>query len=162
MKIVLDTSALMSLAAGGCLDLTTSSLECAIPERVNAELKGLSKNNDFEGNLAKQILSFVNKEIRVYQAYKTSKQGEMECAYLANELDDIEFLITDDTMALQKLEKTCTKKVRFSTIIVYALCLKNKITKSQAFKILEQMRVKRNWKDNIIYEQALIMLEKLL
>ncbi|HLC20117.1 MAG TPA: hypothetical protein VJK72_04305 [Candidatus Nanoarchaeia archaeon] len=161
MKIVLDTSALMSLAAGRCLDLVVGSLECVIPERVREELVGLSRNNDFEGNLAKHILDHLDKEIVVHPSYKQSKQGEIECAYLANDLNGAEFLVTDDTLALEKLEKICTKNVRFSTLLIYALCLKDKITKLQAFEILERMRVKRNWKDNVIYEQALLLLERL-
>lgn len=92
MKIVFDTSALMSLAAGNILDLVVESIDCIIPKRVEAELKGLSKNKDFEGNLAKNILSFLGKEIKVLEAYKSSNEGEMECAYLANELEDVEFL----------------------------------------------------------------------
>jgi len=62
---------------------------------------------------------------------------------------------------LSKLEKICTKEIRFSPIIPYALCLKGKMTKKQAIHTLEQMRIKRNWKDNIIFEQALILLEQL-
>src|SRR3989344_6711688 len=151
MKIVLDTSALMSLAAGRCLDLVVGSLECVIPDRVREELIGLSRNNDYEGNLATQVLDLIDKEIVVCHASHQSKQGELECAYLANDLTDVGFLITDDTLALEKLEKICIKDVRFSTLLIYALCLKGKITKKHAFEIVERMRVKRNWKDNIIY-----------
>lgn len=161
MKIVLDTSALLSLAAGNVLGLITENIDCVIPKRVESELSGISKNNNFEGNLAKEIMSFIGKEISALQAYKSSKEGELECAYLANELKDVEFLITDDTMALEKLEKLCEKKVRFSTIIVYALYLKRKITKKQGLDIIERMRVKRNWKDNILFEQAKLLWEEL-
>lgn len=161
MKIVLDTSALMSLAAGGILELALESITCVVPERVRAEVQGLSKNNDFDGNLATSIFEVLGEEIEVLDAYKKSTEGEIECAYLANEIDEVEFLITDDTLALERLEKICKKAVRFSPIILYALCLKKKITKIQALKILERMRVKRNWKDNIIFEQAAILMDQL-
>ncbi|HLC85317.1 MAG TPA: hypothetical protein VJH22_06000 [Candidatus Nanoarchaeia archaeon] len=138
MRIVLDTSALMSLAAGDVLDLAIESMDCIVPERVRAEIQGLSKNNDFEGNLAKRILDLFGNGIEILTSYKTSIEGEIECAYLANELDDVEFLITDDTLALESLEKTCRKSIRFSPMILYALCLKNKLTKKQALQSLEQ------------------------
>ncbi|MBI4919030.1 hypothetical protein HY837_03810 [archaeon] len=70
-------------------------------------------------------------------------------------------MITDDTVALEKLEKICKKKVRFSTMLIYALIIKKKLTKKQALSILERMRVKRNWKDNVIFEQAKILLENI-
>lgn len=161
MRIVLDTSALMSLAAGNILDLTTSSLECIVPERVHAEVLGLSKNNDFEGKLARTILEYIGKEIIIIRSYKSSQEGEIECAYLANELGDVEFIITDDTIAIEKIEKICKKKVRFSPMILYALCLKNKLNKKQAMDTLERMRVKRNWKDNIIFEQAKLLIQNI-
>lgn len=161
MRIVLDTSALMSLAAGNILELVVDSIDCVVPERVRAELQGLSKNNDFEGNLARLILDFLWKEIKVLDAYKNATDGEIECAYLANELEDVDLLITDDTSALEQLEKLCKKSVRFSPLILYSLYLKKKLTKTQAITILERMRVKRNWKDNIIFEQAMLLLEDL-
>lgn len=155
MKIVLDTSALISLAAGGVLELTVSSIDCIIPERVKNELLGLSRNRDNEGNLAREILSY--REIQVISASKKALRGEIECAYLTNDQVDVEFLISDDVVALQELEKICKKNIRFSTIIVYAFFLKGKITKKQGLQIIERMRVQRNWKDNLIYEQAMVL-----
>jgi len=154
MRIIFDTSALMSLTAGNILDLVVESFNCVIPSRVEAEIKGLSKNNTYEGNLAKKIFEYVNNEITVIEAYKKSKEGELECAYLANELEDAEFLITDDIASLKKLVKKCKKDVRFSTTLIYALCLKEKITKKQGKKIIEKISTKRNWKNNLIFEQS--------
>ncbi len=144
MRIVIDTSALLSLEAGKILDLVIDNFELIIPIRVEEELKGISKNHDFEGNLAKRIVSFLDNEIKIIEAYKRSEEGELECAYLANDLKDVEFLITDDAVALEKIEKICKKKVRFSTVLLYALILKRKSTKKQALNVLERMRVKRN------------------
>ena len=160
MKIVFDTSALMSLAAGNILGFTFESLQCVVPERVCEELRGLSKNDTFEWKIAQLVIDYLQ-QAEIVQSYKKSSEGELECAYVANEIEDAEFLITDDTAALSKLEKICTKEIRFSPIIPYALCLKGKMTKKQAIHTLEQMRIKRNWKDNIIFEQALILLEQL-
>jgi rRNA-processing protein FCF1 len=161
MKIIFDTSALLSLAAGEIIEKTIKHLPCIIPERVAAELKGLARNNDFEGNLAKEILIYTGKDIEIRQAHKTSLEGEIECAYLAQHNKDIEFLITDDITALPQLQKLCTKQIHFSPIIVYTLYVKKKITKKQAHHILERMRVKRNWKDNFIFTQAKLLLEEL-
>ncbi len=154
MRVVADTSAVLSLAAGDILVMALQSLDIIIPPRVEQELAGLSQNHDFVGNLAREVRSYIGKEIVVIEPSLRAERGEIECAYLANGLHDVEFMITDDTQALEKLEKICTKKVRFSTIIVFALYLRGKITKEQGRRILERMRVKRDWKDNLIFEQA--------
>ena len=154
----MDTSALLSLEAGKILDLVIENFELVIPKRVEEELKGISKNHDFEGNMAKRIFSFLEDEIKVIDASKHSEEGELECVYLANDLN-VEFLITDDTAALEKLEKICKKKIAFSTTLLSALIIKNELSKKEAINILERMRVKRNWKDNIIFEQAKSLLE---
>lgn len=159
MRLVLDTSALLSLEAGKVLDLVIDNFELIIPRRVEEELNGISKNHDFEGNLAKRIVSFLENEIKIIESSKSSEEGELECAYLANDLKDADFLITDDIVALKRLEKICKKKIRFSTMLLYALTLKDKLSKKQAIIILERMRVKRNWKDNIIFEKAKMLLE---
>ena len=159
MKIITDTSALLSLAAGDILDLALESIDCIIPLRVKEEVKGISLNNTFEGNLAKKVLSYINQEIEVIETNHSSNEGEVECAYLANQIKEAELVITDDTKALEKLEKMCDTKIRFSTIVLYALCLQGKITKDRARTVLERMRVKRDWKDNIIFEQAILLLD---
>lgn len=161
MKIITDTSALLSLAAGDILDLVLENIDCIIPSRVKEEVKGISLNNTFEGNLAKKVLSYIDKEIAVIETYQSSNEGEVECVYLAHQIQDAELVITDDTKALEKLEKICNTKIRFSTIILYALYLQGKITKDRARVVLERMRVKRDWKDNIIFEQAVLLLNSL-
>ena len=161
MKVITDTSALLSLAAGDILDLTLESIGCIIPVRVKEEVKGISRNNTFEGNLAKKVFAYIDQEIVVIETNKSSPDGEIECAYLANQIKDAELVITDDTNAIEKLEKICDTKIRFSTIILYALYLKGRINKDRARIVLERMRVKRDWKDNIIYEQAILLLDSL-
>lgn len=157
MRIVIDTSGLLSLAAGNILELATKFFDFIIPTRVKQEIDGIAKNNNFETKLAKNVLFYINNEIKIIDAYKISQQGELECAYLANELDDVEFLITDDIKILEKLGKISKKEVNFSTLIVYSLYLSGKISKEQGWKAIERMGVKRNWKNNIIFDQAKLL-----
>jgi len=155
--IVFDTSGLMSLEAGRILELVTESIDCVIPERVAQELKGLASTHGFEGNIAKNILSLVGNVIQVQRASKTFQEGELEAAQLAKDLK-ADFVITDDMRDLKKVERMATPtQVRFSTMIVYALYLKGKITKSQGWSIINHMAVKRDWKDNLIFESAKIL-----
>ncbi|MBI4451524.1 hypothetical protein HY642_06115 [Candidatus Woesearchaeota archaeon] len=160
MKFVFDTSALLSLAAGGILELTTASIDCVIPERVAGELRGLSRERAFEGNLAREVLDFIDNGIMIFEASKSFVSGEMEAARLAKDRDDVAFLITDDVASLEIVEKQAGKPVRFSTAIVYALCLKKKLTLEQGWNTVERMSVNRNWKDNAIVEHAKIMWKK--
>ena len=154
MKIAVDTSALLSLEAGNILETAVEKLNLVISQRIKEELTGLSKNNDFEGNLAKNILGY---GIKAIAASKRFDEGELEVAYLAKEASDIEFIISDDVSAIKKMEKISDKPIRFSTMIVYALCLKGIRTFDQGWKIIERMAVKRDWKDNLIFESAKLM-----
>jgi predicted nucleic acid-binding protein len=158
MNIVADTSALISLEAGGILEIAVEKIDFVMSTRIKKELFGISRNNDFEGNLAKKILGY--KEIGVLEPSKRFDDGESEAAYLAKENKDIEFIITDDIASREKIEKISDKPIRFSTLIVYALCLKGIKTFEQGWKIIERMAVKRNWKDNLIFEGAKILWKK--
>jgi len=155
MKLVIDTSALLSLEAGGVLEIAVEKLDFIISLTIKEELTGLSKNNDFEGNLAKNVLDY---DIEVVETSKRFDEGELEVAYLAKE-EDAEFIITDDIEAREKIGKISNKPIRFSTMIVYALCLKGLKTFEQGRKIVERMAVKRDWKDNLIFESAKLMWE---
>lgn len=160
MEIVADTSALLSLEAGGILEIAVEKLDFIISPRVKEELTGLSQNNDFEGNLAKNILGYMDNEIKVIEPSKRFDDGELEVAYLAKETEDIGFIITDDIGAREKMEKISNKPIRFSTMIVYALCLTGIKTFDQGWGIIERMAVKRVWKDNLIFESAKLMWNK--
>ena len=63
-------------------------------------------------------------------------------------------------IAREKIEKITDKQIRFSTMIVYALCLKGIKTFDQGWKIIERMAVKRDWKINLIFESAKLMWDK--
>jgi len=157
MNLAIDTSALLSLEAGGVLEIAVEKLDFIISPRVKEELTGISENNDFEGNLAKSVLGYVGNEIKVVEPSKRFDEGESEVAYLAKETSDVEFIITDDIAAKEKIEKISDKPIRFSTMIVYALCLKGIKTFKEGWKIIERMAVKRVWKDNLIFESAKLM-----
>lgn len=154
MKIVIDTSALLSLESGNILETAVENFNFVIPVRIKEELIGLGRDNNFEGNLAKKVLDYVEKEINVVETSKRFDDGELEAAYLAKETIDIEFIISDDIKAIEKIKNISKKEIRFSTMIVYALCLKEIITFDQGWKIIEKMAVKRVWKDNLIFESA--------
>ena len=159
MKIILDTSAILSLASGDILETVIESIDCIVPTRVEEELRGISQNNTSLGSIAKSVLEFVGRDILVLKPSSLSFEGEIECAYLAKEQKNVLFVITDDTKAIKKIQNISKKEVRFSTLLLFALIQKRKINREQAFTILEKMRVQRDWKNNIIYEQAKILLE---
>ena len=154
MRIVIDTSALLSLESGNILETAVENFNFVIPVRIKEELIGLSKKNNFEGNLAKKVLNYVEKEINVVETSKRFDDGELEAAYLAKETIDIEFIISDDIKAIERIKNISKKEIRFSTMIVYALCLKEIIPLDQGWKIIEKMAVKRVWKNNLIFESA--------
>lgn len=152
MRIVFDTSALLSLAAGGILELAIGNFGTCIPRRVEEELRGISKKSTFEGNLAKRVLEYVAIEIEVIPTINMVN-GEFACVELANDLED-SVLLSDDIAALEKLKRLCKREVLFSTTLLTALYWRKIITKERALSVLERIRVKRNWKNNAIFEQA--------
>jgi len=147
----------MSLTAGNVLDLVIEKFECIVPPRVREELEFLSQNHNSDGNLAKFILQFIGEKIKVLSTVNRNREGEIECAYLANELSDVAFIISDDTAAIKRLNEIIEKKLIFSTAIVYALYVNKEISLNQSKNIIKMMQLKRNWSDNLIFEDAKLL-----
>ena len=153
MRIVFDTSALLSLAAGGILELVAEHVYCVIPTKVEEELLRISLRSTFEGNLAKQVLVHIGEEIEIIST-SWEYDGETACARLAQSLQDVAFLVTDDTLAVSRIQKLCDKSLLFSPHIVHMLYVFGILTQQQAISVLERMCIKRDWKHNILYVQA--------
>ncbi len=160
-KIVVDTSALISLAHGGIIDLILNEFKVVVSDIVLLELKETSKFNDEDGKAASKVLEGAG-SMEVRDVLKrgiheivTSRmdEGEASCVLLAKE-EDIEALISDDFRAMHQLQYFSQKygfDLGLGAALIQALVFRGKLDKSQALNILERIAFKRGWIGRPIY-----------
>ena len=150
-QIVLDTSAVISLGCTGNLNLIMCIFDLHSPTRVKEELEDISKTDDEIGKIAKDMLH--NEYITFHSLPNNLKsaQGEVESVNLANELKT-EAIVMDDIKSMRKLEKKTKVPILFSSFIIYSLSERKIISQKEGLSALEKMKLKRQWKENLIIE----------
>ena len=161
-RIVLDTSALISLAHGSILDLVLAEFQAITSDIVVEELKKTAQYEDPDGKAAEQVLERKERlEIREVGKGELEKllssridAGEASCVVLAKG-KGIKALISDDFDAMHQLEYY-SKEYRFElglcAVLVKALVLRGKLEKKQGEEIFEKIAAKRGWIGRQIYE----------
>src|SRR6056297_1927972 len=101
--IVADTSALLSLAAGGIAETVLDEFDVYTTERIVEELEDTAEYDDEHGEAARTVLDCRDRlTVRgVAKPGVTSTRidaGEASCAALVDERD-ADFLVTDDLRA---------------------------------------------------------------
>ncbi len=161
-KVVLDYSALISLAHGEILDLVLSEFEILVSKQVIEELEATSRYKDVDGKAASQVIrnkdqlkiKKVNQE--KVENLLTSKihLGEATCILIAQE-EVIEALISDEFDTMYQLEYYSNKysfDLGLYSTLIKALILRGELTKDEGKKIFDQIAQKRNWIGRKIYE----------
>ena len=85
-KIVLDTSAVISLGCTGKFNLIGRIFNFNSPMRVKEELEEISKTKDEIGKIAKSVLDSNIITFRILSTKLQTIKGEIEVVNLANEL----------------------------------------------------------------------------
>jgi predicted nucleic acid-binding protein len=161
-KIVIDTSALISLAHGDLLDLIAEEFQLVISDLVLEELRNTARFEDEDGKAAAQILKKIKKlEIRSVDQELVSQlvtsridAGEASCVVLA-QAKDIAAFISDDFRAMHELRAYALRyefELGLSAVLVQALVIRGKLTKAEALNYLSLIASKRNWMGRPIYE----------
>ena len=159
-KIALDTSAIISLGCTGKFNLIGRIFNFNSPMRVKEELEEISKTNDEIGKIAKKVL---DSNFITFHNLSTKLQnikGEIEVVNLANELKT-EAIVMDDLQYIKKLEKKTNIPIWFSSFIIYSLFEQKLITYKEGLSAIENMKIKRKWKENLIIEYAHMLLENI-
>ncbi len=161
ISFIFDTSALLSLESASLLDIIFTNFKLITTSSVLRELEEFASYNDALGNIAREVLK---KKTRIAIENLPFLEELPFVSKTDNELFNLAkskqlFLITDDL----KLRRHCSGKIvtDFSTIFLLIFVDSRLLTKTEALDKLEQMRIVRNWQDNIIYISTKEILENI-
>ena len=158
MTVVVDTSALISLAVGDVLDQTLAAFDVVTTPTVIEELEETAEYDDRHGTAATTVLRRTD-ALTVQDAdgapFETSRVdiGEASCVAAARDVDAA-FLVTDDYRALPELQGLVDAEVAVSPIVLRALVKRNVISGDKAETAFERIAVGRDWLDAPIYRYA--------
>lgn len=156
--IVVDTSALITIASINLLDHLLSEYDVHTTETVIEELEKTAEYDDVHGQAAQDVLDQVER-IEVHNIDESSFQssridkGEGTTASLANETQ-ADFLITDDLRALPELQTVTHSNVVISPILLKALVKRDIFGQEEALEKLEEAAENRDWLESPIYRKA--------
>lgn len=157
-RVVLDTSAIISLGCTGKFQLVRDIFNLNSPMRVKEELVEISKTEDEIGKVAKDVL---DEKFITFHSLPQNLQnikGEIEVVNLAKELK-AKSIVMDDLQYMKKLESSTKIPIWFSSYIIYTLCEKKVLTHKEGWLAIEDMKRKRDWKENLITEYAKLLFE---
>ena len=158
LNCAIDTSAAISLGYTGKFQLATMLFSFTSTGRVKSELIEISETADKIGKAANNIIqSNIIRFVSLEEGLKNIK-GEIEVANLASKLNS-DLVLMDDIRARKKLQKRCNIPIRFSPFVIFVLCEKHMLTYKEGWSAIENMKTKREWKNNLIIEYAAILFE---
>lgn len=163
IRVVMDTSSLVSLEMVGLLRRALKIVEVTIPGVVVEELEEISKFSDPEGKAAGTILKLVSeRKIPVVKVRAKKKVDEL----LSSEVDEgeasclvccvergIENLIMDDVDAAYALEGRALAgeiKLRISVAVIVELMRRKIISKKRAASAIRRMVKIREWEGGVL------------
>lgn len=156
--IVLDTSAVISLASADVLHVVLDEYEAHTTETVLHELEATAEYDDVHGRAARDALEN-DAEYTVHTVPEPELSssridaGEASCVHLCHELE-ANFLFTDDLRALPELQTVVDARVAISPIVLKALVTRDRLTESDARNRLETLAGNRDWLESPIYRRA--------
>lgn len=159
IKCIADTFAIISLRATNKFKLASKHIYFIAPSKVKEELIEISKSEDEMGRISDSLLkSSLIKFIDLDDEFKAEK-GEVEVVNLANKLK-VDFVVMDNIKARKKLQKKCKVPIRFSPFVIFILYEKSVLNYEESLFTIEEMKIKREWKENLIIEYAKILFDR--
>lgn len=158
MTVVVDTSALISLAIGDALDETLAAFDIVTTPTVIEELEETAAYDDRHGTAATAVRQRME-SLTVQDAdgapFETSRvdAGEASCVAAARTVDAA-FLVTDDYRALPELQGLVDAEVAVSPIVLRALVKRDALSSADAETAFETIAAGRDWLDAPIYRYA--------
>ena len=160
MKLVVDTSALLSLACSNYFEILLKENKFIITNSVLEELKTFTIYDDFLGTKAKEILK---KEFKIKNPIKlidlNLEKTEIEVFSLA--LEEKCLSLTDDIHAARVAKSKLSLDVKPSFYLILELYKRNKIKKSDLIKDIKLILNNRNWLNSALGEYFLQILESI-
>lgn len=172
IKVVMDTSSLVSLEMIGLLRRALKMVEITVPKVVVEELEEIGKFSDPEGKAADSVLKLANerkilaveirnvKEVNRLLSSDVDK-GEASCLVCCVE-NGIKNLIMDDVDAAYELEGMSLAgevKLKISVAMIVELMRKKIISKRTAASGIKKMVKLRGWEGGVLKVLATKYLE---
>ena len=162
--IVVDTSALISLAVGDALEPALSEFDVVTTQSVQDELEATAAYDDRHGIAATAALEMADSLTTVEALgaeFETSRidAGEASCTAVTQQLD-ADFLVTDDFRALPELQELTDVEVVLSPIVLRALVKRGRFSEEQATSSFEAISERRDWLGAPIYRYAQQLFEE--
>ena len=156
--IVVDTSALITIASIDLLDPVLAEYDVHTTETVLEELEETAKYEDVHGQAAQTVLDQLDR-VEIHKTNEPRFQsssiddGEGSTVTLANETQ-ASFLLTDDLRALPELQTVVDSNVAISPILLKALVEREILEQAEALEKLEEAAQNRDWLESPIYNRA--------
>lgn len=166
IRVVMDTSSLISLGLINALGIASKNIKIIIPSTVRSELNEISLHDDRKGvgrkkqslsQHAKNAISLTHKEIGVVGVNdskmvegllsKDVNRGEAECFVCCIE-NKIKILVMDDIDAAYRLEGHAIAngiKIRTSVAVLVHLRRQGVISQSELEKYVRELIKTRGW-----------------
>ena len=151
IKILADTSALVSLEIKQLVDLASKYIQFSISDGVLKELQDISQFNDVHAISAKDVLKLVEKDIITVRPIMARDEhiqnvdlGEAEILTLS-ESGEYDYMITDDVKALPYIKSVANIKVFTSIFIIRLLYDINILSKEEALNSIKEISASRDW-----------------
>ncbi len=160
MKLVADTSALLSLACSRFFDDILENNEILITQSVVKELNEFAHYADFLGIKAKEVL---RKKLVVQNPTQIIRIGleQAESEVISLALQHKCNALTDDAHAARVAAEKLKFLVKPSFYLLLLLYKKNKISKADLINDIQLTLKQRNWLGGALWEYAASIIDKL-
>ncbi len=150
-KLVIDSSALISLAHGSVLEIILQEFQVLTSSVVWRELEATAKFNDLDGRAAshvlahRELLTVVDLSESDFKEYvgRRVHGGEASCVALARHADAF---ICDDFDALPYLEAHCRRlgiEIGLCSVLIHALVIRGRLSKEEARGAFDRIAKRR-------------------
>ncbi len=156
IKILADTSALVSLEIKNLVSLASRFIHFTITSGVHEELKEISRFEDVHGFSARDVLRLVENSVISVRPVNARKKhtesidsGEAEILTLA-ESGEYDYIVTDDVKALPYMKSSARVKVLTSAFVIRLLYDLKILSRQEAFNSIKEISASRDWYGGVL------------
>lgn len=156
IKILADTSALVSLEIKHLVALSSKVIQFYISDVVRLELKEIAEFDDVHGRSAKDVLSLVDSGIIAVRYASARKEyldnidiGEAEILTLA-ESGEYDYMVTDDVRALPYIKSITKVKIMTSAFVIRILYNIKLLSRDEALNSIREISASRDWYGGVL------------
>ncbi len=156
IRILADTSALVSLEIKQVVSLASKFIQFSISMGVHEELKEIAELDDVHGRSARNVLGLIDSGIIDVKSVHASQEhtenidiGEAEILTMA-ESGEYDYIITDDVKALPYIKSAAKIKVLTSVFVIRLLYDLNILSYQEALNSIKEISASRDWYGGVL------------